>query len=121
MYFLTTLRRNLFKPPYPWLPLAVFVVVGLCFILHPQSAVQHFILSDPDDYARLNQLVHWLGSHDWYDLRQPRLSPGDNTINYWSHLVDLPLAALTFIFSPLLPQQQAIMRSEERRVGKECA
>lgn len=108
MSFLANLRRNLFSPPYPWLPLGVFTVTVLSFILHPLSAVRDFILSDPDDYARLNQLVHWLGSNDWYDLRQPRLSPGDNTINYWSHLVDLPLAIFAFLFSVIMPMHQAI-------------
>jgi len=88
------LGQNLFAPPYRLLPLAVFVYIALSFFYHPQSPFHTFRLSDPDDYMHLNEVINWLQRQNWYDLSQPRLSPGAHIILHWSRLVDLPIALI---------------------------
>jgi len=92
MSFLRALRKNLFEAPYPLLPHAVFVFYAAAFLLHPLSPIYTHRLNDPDDYMRLNEVINWLGGQGWYDLSQPRLSPGAHTVIHWSRLVDLPIA-----------------------------
>ena len=103
------LRIGLCAPPYPLLPVAVYALVVLCFILHPQSAVRHFVLADPDDWMRLSQVANWLSGQGWHDLSQARLSPDDHTIVNWSRLVDLPLAGIALALSPWLGLKQGLM------------
>ncbi|MDD5586371.1 MAG: hypothetical protein PHY92_05370 [Alphaproteobacteria bacterium] len=102
-------QRQLFSPPYALLPPVVFLALVLCFIFHPASPLRTFDLIDPDNYMRLNQVVHWLSGHGWYDLGQPRLSPGDNTVIYWSRLVDLPIAALAWPLSHFMSLRNAAL------------
>jgi hypothetical protein len=109
MYTVAHLKRKIFSPPYPLLPFAAFLVVALCFILEPNSAFRHFAMPDTDDFMRLNQVMNWLGGQGWYDLSQPRLSPGDHTVIYWSRLVDLPLAAVSWPFRLWFGMKQGVM------------
>ncbi len=64
--------------------------------------------NDSDDYMRLARVLDLLNGQDWYDLAQHRLSPADNFILPWSRLIDLPLAGMTLLFSPVLGQAAAI-------------
>ncbi len=109
MTFVANLRRQVFAPPYPLLPLAVFATLVLLFILSPHSLLRHFALSDTDDYTRLTQVMNWLAGQGWYDLGQPRLSPGDGTVIHWSRLVDLPLAAVALLLKPLFGLRAGFM------------
>jgi hypothetical protein len=94
------LQKNLFTAPYPLLPLAVFVFFIVCFLLHPFSPIRTGLFSDPDDYMRLDEVINWLQGQGWYDLSQPRMSPGAHTVIHWARLVDLPIA---LVMMPLLP------------------
>ncbi|MDP9127116.1 MAG: hypothetical protein M3N08_02490, partial [Pseudomonadota bacterium] len=91
--------KNLLSAPHRLLPLVVFAYIALSFLYHPLSPFQTFTLSDPDDYMRLNEVINWLRGQGWYDLSQPRLSPGAHTVLHWSRLVDIPIA---FMMLPLL-------------------
>ena len=87
------LERNLFRAPFRGLPTAVFLFVGCAFLVKTlMDAPLH--LTDPDDYMRLLQTMNWLQGQGWYDLTQPRLSPGAGTIVHWARILDLPIAAL---------------------------
>ncbi|MDD3288942.1 MAG: hypothetical protein PHX43_08090, partial [Alphaproteobacteria bacterium] len=68
MIVFSKIKQALFLPPYRSLPLAVFSFLALCFILHPQGALQTFALSDTDSYMRMNQVMNWLSGQSWYDL-----------------------------------------------------
>lgn len=103
------LKRTLFTRPFPLLPLAVFIVLVLSFIGHPNSPIHTLELSDTDDYMRLNQIMNWLAGQSWYDLSHPRLSPGEHVVVYWSRLVDLPIAALAWPLLAIMSLKNAIM------------
>ena len=105
MLLLTPSKRS---SPYAFLPMAVFSWVALCFVFYPTSAFHRFALSDPDDYMRLVQVLNWLSGQGWFDLSQPRLSPGDHTVLYWSRLVDVPLAGVTWLLAHFMDIRQAI-------------
>ena len=75
-----------------WLAVAGFMVFGRW------SAIQGFSLGDTDDNMRMMQVRALLGGQGWYDLEQHRLV-GSNI--HWSRLVDLPIAALKLVFTPL--------------------
>jgi len=105
------LKRQIFAPPFPLLPHAVFAALVLLFILSPQSLLRHFGLPDADDYTRLTQVMNWLSGQGWYDLGQPRLSPGDQTVIRWSRLVDMPLAAVALALQPWLGLRGGVMAS----------
>jgi hypothetical protein len=60
--------------------------------------IQGFSLGDTDDNMRMMQVRGLLGGQGWYDLQQHRLA-GSNI--HWSRLVDLPIAGLKLMFTPL--------------------
>lgn len=101
--------KDIFVPPYRYLPLAVFAYAVLCFILHPHGALRTGYLADTDDYMRLNEAINWLGGQGWHDLSHPRLSPGAHTVVHWARLLDLPLALLMLPLIPVMGMQNAAL------------
>ncbi len=63
---------------------------------------------DGDDVMRLVQVRDLLEGRSWFDLTQPRLGPEGGTLMHWSRLVDLPIAAIAALFTPLLGQDAAL-------------
>jgi hypothetical protein len=76
-----------------WAAVAFFMIIGRW------NAIQGFGLGDTDDNMRMMQVRGLLAGQGWYDLAQHRLV-GSNI--HWSRLVDLPIAALKLIFTPLV-------------------
>lgn len=58
---------------------------------------------------RLDEVINWLNGQGWFDLSQPRMSPGANTIIHWSRLVDLPIALVMLPFITTLGLTSAAM------------
>ncbi len=56
----------------------------------------------PDDTLRLVQVRDLLAGQPWFDLHQYRIDPGASPLMHWSRLVDIPLAGLIFVLTPLL-------------------
>ena len=63
---------------------------------------------DGDDVMRLVQVRDLLEGQPWFDLTQPRLGPEGGTLMHWSRLIDLPIAAIAFLLTPLLGQDKAL-------------
>jgi hypothetical protein len=79
--------------------LLLFWLVIAGFMLHDRwGAIRVFALGDTDDNMRIMQVRALLNGQGWYDLSQHRLA-GSNI--HWSRLVDLPIAALKLLFTPL--------------------
>jgi len=85
-----------------WILLAWLIFVVVKLVVHTPN-IQVLALGDTDDNLRLAQVRAWLGGQGWYDLVQHRFDPahGGGDI-HWSRLVDLPIAALIFLLTPLL-------------------
>jgi hypothetical protein len=81
-----------------WLGFLWLLVAGL-MLWDRWAAINIFALGDTDDNMRMMQVRGLLDGQGWYDLAQHRLA-GSNI--HWSRLVDLPIAALKLLFTPLV-------------------
>ncbi|HYI64404.1 MAG TPA: AcrB/AcrD/AcrF family protein [Allosphingosinicella sp.] len=81
-----------------WWLLVFWLVVAGYMVYARWGSIHGFGLSDTDDNMRMMQVRGLIAGQGWYDLEQHRLA-GSNI--HWSRLVDLPIAALKLIFSPL--------------------
>jgi hypothetical protein len=80
-----------------WLATAIYMISGNL------AGINSFALGDTDDNLRIMQVRAWLlGGQDWYDLRQYRLSPPEGLSIHWSRIVDLPIAGLYLLLSPIM-------------------
>ena len=84
-----------------WL-LLLWLATAAGLILYRWNQIHWFALGDTDDNLRMMQVRALLKGQDWYDLRQYRLNPPLGADIHWSHLVDLPIAALILMFKPFL-------------------
>lgn len=82
-----------------WLLLG-WIVFSAVSIFLKWNAIQWFSLGDTDDNMRLMQVRALLNGQDWYDLRNYRMNPPEGANIHWSHLVDLPLAAIILLVKP---------------------
>lgn len=81
--------------------LAVWVVVGLLILAAGAANITQGRFPDPDDTLRLVQVRDLLAGQGWFDLHQYRINPPEGTLSHWSRLVDLPLAAMIGLLTPL--------------------
>jgi len=81
-----------------WWLLVFWLAIGGFLIYARWGAIQGFSLGDTDDNMRMMQVRGLLAGQGWYDLEQHRLA-GSNM--HWSRLVDLPIAGLKLLFTPL--------------------
>lgn len=64
---------------------------------------------DPDDQLRLVQLRDFLGGQSWFDSTQYRMNAPEGAPMHWSRLVELPLAFLVILLTPIVGQPSAEM------------
>jgi hypothetical protein len=64
---------------------------------------------DPDDQLRLVQLRDFLGGQSWFDTTQYRMNAPEGAPMHWSRLIELPLALVVIITTPLLGPERAEM------------
>jgi hypothetical protein len=86
-----------------WLLVLWLIVAG--YMLYDRwGSIRIFALGDTDDNMRIMQVRALLQGQGWYDLTQHRLA-GSNI--HWSRLVDLPIAGLKLLFTPLVGGRDA--------------
>src|SRR6185295_16296883 len=81
-----------------WWLLAIWLGVAAFMLWDRWRAIRIFALGDTDDNMRMMQVRGLLEGQGWYDLAQHRLA-GSNI--HWSRLVDLPIAGLKLLFTPI--------------------
>lgn len=92
----------------PWKAFALtWLAVSVLLILASWSRIAAREFFDPDDYMRLVQVRDLVGGQPWFDLTQYRLDPPAGTPMHWSRLVDLPLALVILLLTPLLGSNAA--------------
>ena len=64
---------------------------------------------DPDDQLRLVQLRDFLGGQSWFDTTQYRMNAPQGAPMHWSRLIELPLALIVTLASPLVGVPRAEM------------
>ena len=65
--------------------------------------------ADTDDAMRMVMVREFLAGQPWYDLTAHRLNTPFGAELHWSRLVDLPLALLLMVFTPLLGTDMALV------------
>jgi hypothetical protein len=81
-----------------WWLLAFWLGIAAFMLVERRGAISIFALGDTDDNMRMMQVRALLSGQGWYDLAQHRMA-GSNI--HWSRLVDLPIAALKLLFTPI--------------------
>ncbi|BBD01217.1 MULTISPECIES: hypothetical protein [Sphingobium] len=57
---------------------------------------------DPDDAMRLAQVRDWIGGQAFWDVSQHRVNPPVGGPMHWSRIVDMPIAALMLLLTPMI-------------------
>lgn len=80
----------------------IWALVSLLLIVVAWSAIRSWRFPDPDDQMRLLEVRDWLAGQGWFDVAQYRLNWPQGVPMHWSRLVDLPIAAVILVLTPLL-------------------
>ena len=96
--------------PYLFASALVFSVL-LWTGLGRESADVSALLSDPDDFMRLVQVIDWLDGQGWTDMVQRRLNPPSGVAMHWSRLADIPVAAVIWLAEPWFGRAGAVYLS----------
>lgn len=88
------------------LPLALVIwatTAAALLAIHPHV----FDTMSTDDLMRLVEVRDFLAGQNWFDLTQYRLHPPAGVAMHWSRIVDLPIAALILMLSPVVGRASA--------------
>ena len=94
------------RPLVIWVLVYGLVTTAVLMLLNLPAA-SDYVGADNDDVVRLVQVRDLLAGQSWFDLTQYRLGLDGGTLMHWSRLIDLPIALLIRLFSPILPLEQA--------------
>lgn len=86
--------------------LVAWTIAALIFVVIWAKDISILRFTDPDDAMRLLEVRDWLAGQSWWDVAQHRLNHGAFPM-HWSRLVDLPLAAVLVMTTPLLGEPMA--------------
>jgi len=100
---------SIFKPPFRGLLPLLWLCFVLCFVLHPQSAIMHGRLIDPDDTMYALQSAELLDGQGWYDRIEHRINPPDGVPFHFARLMELPYAATIGALTPLTGRADALL------------
>ncbi|MCJ8236984.1 hypothetical protein [Peteryoungia algae] len=106
---ITLPEASKFSRPRPlviWVLVYGLVTTAMLMLLNLPAA-SDYVGADNDDVMRLVQVRDLLAGQSWFDLTQYRLGLDGGTLMHWSRLIDLPIALLISLFSPILPLEQA--------------
>jgi len=85
----------------------VWVLLYALIVLINIRNLIEYRFPDPDDILRLVQVRDLLAGQGWYDFHQYRINPPHGTVMHWSRIVDLPIAGMLLVLTPLLGQAGA--------------
>ena len=93
----------------PKMALAVWLAIAALLIYLSWPNISARSGWDPDDQLRLVQLRDFLAGQSWFDTTQYRLNAPEGGPMHWSRLIELPLALIVLLATPLLGQAGAEM------------
>jgi len=83
--------------------LVAWIAIGIWLTLSRWVTGTIGEFTEPDDILRLMQVRDLIGGQNWFDLHQYRVdAPGGGVPMHWSRLVDLPIALVILLLSPIL-------------------
>lgn len=89
----------------PWLrpvTLLIWLACSTILLWTYRGQIAELGFRDPDDALRLVQVRDWMAGQSWFDVTQYRINPPGGGPMHWSRLIDVPIAALLWIATPLL-------------------
>ncbi len=86
-------------------PVVFAAWAAVCVVVYRGIAVPDSMFTD--DVMRLVQVRDLIAGQGWFDLVPHRLNPSAAVAMHWSRLVDLPIAALILMLTPLFGQPGA--------------
>ncbi len=89
--------------------LAIWGVISLILIFTSREIISGRAGWDPDDQLRLVQIRDFLSGQSWWDNVQYRMNPPDGAPMHWSRLIELPLALIISLFTPIMGSAKAEM------------
>lgn len=92
-----------------WPMLLLWLVVSALLIWFSWDRIVSRGGWDPDDQLRLVQLRDFLGGQSWFDTTQYRMNTPEGAPMHWSRLIELPLAIVVLVATPLLGPARAEM------------
>lgn len=92
-----------------WPFIAMWLLASILLIWFSRETILTRAGWDPDDQLRLVQLRDFLGGQSWFDTRQYRMNAPDGAPMHWSRLIELPLALIVVLMTPLLGTARAEM------------
>lgn len=88
----------------------LWALIAVLAILNNIHEISGRYYPDPDDIMRLVQVRDLLGGQGWFDLTQYRVDAvSGGVVTHWSRLVDLPIAGVIFVLTPVLGASTAEM------------
>jgi hypothetical protein len=93
----------------PVIGLGLWLFVALLLVYTCRAVILGRSGWDPDDQLRLVQLRDFLGGQSWFDTTQYRLNPPYGAAMHWSRLIELPLALVVTLASPVIGAARAEM------------
>ncbi|MEM9312601.1 MAG: hypothetical protein AAGA34_14260 [Pseudomonadota bacterium] len=87
---------------------AAWFVISALLLAVNWSAILAMRFPDPDDTMRLIQVRDWMGGQSWFDVTQYRANAQSGGVPmHWSRIVDLPLALIILVLSPIVGSANA--------------
>ncbi|MFC4293065.1 hypothetical protein ACFOWX_11630 [Sphingorhabdus arenilitoris] len=94
----------------PWMPVAaLWLAISAIMIITGWDNIVTRSGWDPDDQLRMVQLRDFLAGQSWFDITQYRMNGDAGAPMHWSRLIELPLALIVILLSPLIGQAGAEM------------
>ncbi len=93
------------RAPLTWCALATAVLMFALPGTDANSLTQW--LGDTDDAVRLVAVRELLAGGSWYDMTLARIGAPEPLVSHWSRLIDLPLASLITLLTPVLGPERA--------------
>jgi hypothetical protein len=88
------------RQPLFLVALAASMLIASSEYLRDPAALDR-ALGDTDDATRLTEVRALLAGQPWFDMTLARFGGADPLVSHWSRLIDLPLAALMLLFTPV--------------------
>lgn len=96
-------KKSLLAPLHGQVWAAMALLLVLTAAMHSVGYID-YVGQDNDDVMRLVQVRDLVAGQGWFDLVQHRLGLEGGTLMHWSRLIDLPIASLIFLFTPVIGQ-----------------
>jgi hypothetical protein len=95
------------KDEWQFYTLLIWVATLFVLLWMKWPHIDKMLLVDTDDNLRLAQVRDWIAGQGWYDLRQYRLHPPQGADIHWSRFVDIPMAFIITVLTPVFGKASA--------------